>query len=69
VIDGKTTGPARASIGLVTTFTDVYRFWSSGSKTTRPSVSSLSRALTTATAVRLDSADIYSPSGPVARFY
>ena len=27
VIDGKTTGAARASLGLVTTFTDVYRFW------------------------------------------
>ena len=27
VIDGKTTGAARASIGLVTTFADVYRFW------------------------------------------
>lgn len=26
-IDGKTTGAARASIGLVTTFADVYRFW------------------------------------------
>ncbi len=27
VIEGKTTGAARASIGLVTTFADVYRFW------------------------------------------
>jgi hypothetical protein len=27
VIDGKTTGVARASLGLVTTFADVYRFW------------------------------------------
>jgi len=27
LIDGKTTGAARASLGLVTTFTDVYRFW------------------------------------------
>lgn len=27
VIDGRTTGAARASIGLVTTFADVYRFW------------------------------------------
>ena len=27
VIDGKTTGAARASLGLATTFTDVYRFW------------------------------------------
>ena len=27
VIDGKTTGVARASIGLATTFADVYRFW------------------------------------------
>jgi molybdenum cofactor sulfurtransferase len=27
VIDGKTTGAARASPGLATTFTDVYRFW------------------------------------------
>ena len=27
VIDGKTTGAARASIGLATTFADVYRFW------------------------------------------
>jgi molybdenum cofactor sulfurtransferase len=27
VIDGKTTGAARASIGLVTTFADIYRFW------------------------------------------
>jgi hypothetical protein len=27
VIDGKTTGAARASIGLVTTFADVCRFW------------------------------------------
>ena len=27
VIDGKTTGAARASLGLVTTFADVYRFW------------------------------------------
>jgi molybdenum cofactor sulfurtransferase len=27
VIDGKTTGVVRASIGLVTTFADVYRFW------------------------------------------
>jgi molybdenum cofactor sulfurtransferase len=27
VIDGKTTGAVRASIGLVTTFADVYRFW------------------------------------------
>ena len=26
VIDGKTTGAARASLGLATTFTDVYRF-------------------------------------------
>ena len=29
VIDGKTTGAARASLGLVTTFADVYRFWNS----------------------------------------
>jgi len=27
VIDGKTTGAARASLGLVSTFADVYRFW------------------------------------------
>ena len=27
VIDGKTAGAVRASIGLVTTFADVYRFW------------------------------------------
>ena len=27
VIDGKTTGAARVSIGLATTFADVYRFW------------------------------------------
>ncbi len=27
VIDGKTTGAARASIGLASTFADVYRFW------------------------------------------
>ena len=27
VIDGKTTGAARASMGLATTFADVYRFW------------------------------------------
>jgi selenocysteine lyase/cysteine desulfurase len=27
VISGKTTGAARASLGLVTTFADVYRFW------------------------------------------
>ena len=27
IIDGKTTGAARASLGLVTTFADVYRFW------------------------------------------
>ena len=27
VIDGKTTGAARAALGLVTTFADVYRFW------------------------------------------
>ena len=27
VIDGKTTGAARASLGLITTFADVYRFW------------------------------------------
>ncbi len=27
VIDGKTTGAARASLGLVTTFADIYRFW------------------------------------------
>ena len=27
VIDGKTTGAARVSLGLVTTFADVYRFW------------------------------------------
>jgi molybdenum cofactor sulfurtransferase len=27
LIDGKTTGAARASIGLVTTFADIYRFW------------------------------------------
>jgi selenocysteine lyase/cysteine desulfurase len=27
VIDGKTTGAARASIGLATTFADVYWFW------------------------------------------
>ena len=27
VIDGKTTGAVRASIGPVTTFADVYRFW------------------------------------------
>ncbi len=27
VIDGKTTGAARASIGLANTFADVYRFW------------------------------------------
>jgi selenocysteine lyase/cysteine desulfurase len=27
VIDGKTTGAARISLGLVTTFADVYRFW------------------------------------------
>ena len=27
LIDGKTTGAARASIGLVTTFADVYQFW------------------------------------------
>jgi selenocysteine lyase/cysteine desulfurase len=27
VIDGKTTGAARASIGLATNFADVYRFW------------------------------------------
>ena len=27
MIDGKTTGAARASIGLATTFADVYRFW------------------------------------------
>jgi molybdenum cofactor sulfurtransferase len=27
IIDGKTTGAARASLGLATTFTDVYRFW------------------------------------------
>ena len=27
VIDGKTTGAARASLGLATTFADVYRFW------------------------------------------
>ncbi len=27
LIDGKTTGVARASLGLVTTFADVYRFW------------------------------------------
>ena len=27
VIDGKTSGAARASIGLATTFADVYRFW------------------------------------------
>jgi len=27
VIDGKTTGAARASIGLATTFADVYKFW------------------------------------------
>ena len=26
VIDGKTTGAARASLGLATTFADVYRF-------------------------------------------
>ena len=26
-IDGKTAGVVRASIGLVTTFADVYRFW------------------------------------------
>ena len=29
VIDGKTTGAARASLGLATTFADVYRFWDS----------------------------------------
>ena len=27
VIDGKSAGAVRASIGLVTTFADVYRFW------------------------------------------
>jgi molybdenum cofactor sulfurtransferase len=27
LIDGKTTGAARASLGLATTFTDAYRFW------------------------------------------
>ena len=27
VIDGKTTGAARASLGLATTFADVYWFW------------------------------------------
>jgi len=27
VIDGKTTGAARASLGLATTFADVYKFW------------------------------------------
>ena len=27
VISGKTTGAARVSLGLVTTFADVYRFW------------------------------------------
>ena len=27
LIDGKTTGAARASAGLATTFVDVYRFW------------------------------------------
>ena len=27
MIDGKTTGAARASIGLATTFADVYKFW------------------------------------------
>ena len=27
VIDGKTTGAARASLGLATTFADVFRFW------------------------------------------
>jgi selenocysteine lyase/cysteine desulfurase len=27
VIDGKTTGAARASLGLATTFADVYRLW------------------------------------------
>jgi len=27
IIDGKTTGAARASLGLATTFTDIYRFW------------------------------------------
>ena len=27
MIDGKTTGAARASLGLATTFADVYRFW------------------------------------------
>ena len=27
LIDGKTTGAARASLGLATTFADVYRFW------------------------------------------
>jgi hypothetical protein len=27
VIDGKTTGAARASMGLASTFADVYRFW------------------------------------------
>ncbi len=27
VIDGKTTGAARASLGLATTFADVDRFW------------------------------------------
>src|SRR6266568_414337 len=40
----------------------------SGSRTARPSVSSSSRALTTATAVRLDSADISSPLGLVTCF-
>ena len=32
VIDGKTTGAARASLGLVTTFADVYRFWEFASR-------------------------------------
>lgn len=27
MIDGKTTGAARASIGLATTFADLYWFW------------------------------------------
>jgi hypothetical protein len=27
VIGGKTTGAARASLGLASTFADVYRFW------------------------------------------
>ncbi len=30
LIDGKTTGAARASLGLATTFADVYRFWEFG---------------------------------------